>query len=171
MSKKLEYYLNLNYPVEVMRIPAELGGGYCAYIRQLGKAAFLGDGETVEEAMADLQVVKEFLFEEYLEKGIEIPEPVEDDRAYSGRFVLRIPARLHQELAEAAERNQTTLNQYCLMLLSQRLTRTSLQSEVDTLCQRMREMTQSMQSARFEIEGTSWNRVAERENAYDIQCG
>jgi predicted HicB family RNase H-like nuclease len=171
-KQKLDYYLNLNYPVEYLRIPEEEGGGYCAYIRQLGKAAFLGDGETIEEAIADLQVVKEFLFQDYLEKGIDIPEPVEEEmKSYSGRFVLRIPADLHRELAEQAERTNTTLNQYCLMLLSQRMTRLSMSGEMELLCQRMKDMVLSMQSMQYLIEGTNWNVVAEQENIYDIKCG
>jgi antitoxin HicB len=46
-----------------------------------------------------------------LEDGVEIPEPRDPD-AFSGRFLLRIPKSLHAELAERAELEGVSLNQY-----------------------------------------------------------
>jgi predicted RNase H-like HicB family nuclease len=43
------------YTVTIEPIPADQGGGYAAYINELGKFAFIGDGETPEEAIDDLQ--------------------------------------------------------------------------------------------------------------------
>ncbi|HOT98166.1 MAG TPA: toxin-antitoxin system HicB family antitoxin [bacterium] len=164
-NKSLDYYLSLDYPIEIVKIPVEDGGGYSAFIRQLGKLAFRGDGETREEAIKDLDEVKEILFEEYLEKGIEIPEPVQDEeRSYSGRFVLRVPVDLHRELAEQAEQNQTTLNQYCVSLLSQRLTISSIQDQLAQLCQRMNSLSWSVQSMQYSFEhpasaqGITWEK-------------
>ncbi|HNW58485.1 MAG TPA: hypothetical protein PKI62_02265 [bacterium] len=74
-TKDLKYYLNLEYQITISKIPANEGGGYSACIEQLGKYAFIGDGETIEEALEDLKEVKEILFTEYLKKGIIIPEP------------------------------------------------------------------------------------------------
>ena len=39
-------------------------------------------------------------------------QPATTDREASGRFVLRLPKTLHAELAEAAEREGVSLNQY-----------------------------------------------------------
>ncbi len=55
--------MGLNYPIEILKIPADEGGGYYACIPQLGRDVFLGDGETVEEAMNNLQRVKKEWFE------------------------------------------------------------------------------------------------------------
>jgi len=74
-QKDLEYYLNLEYQITISKMQENEGGGYSACIEQLGKYAFIGDGETVKEALEDLKEVKEILFAEYLEKGIPIPEP------------------------------------------------------------------------------------------------
>ncbi|MCL5105534.1 MAG: type II toxin-antitoxin system HicB family antitoxin [Armatimonadetes bacterium] len=119
MKKDLEYYMSLDYPVEIRRIPESDGGGYIATIPSLGSYAFVGDGETPEEAYANLQETKRALFDEYLAQGLEIPEPPEDDvSAYSGRFVARLPRELHRDLADAAEANGISLNQYIVYALT-----------------------------------------------------
>jgi len=73
--KNLDYYMSLEYKVEIITIPEEVGGGVVARIPKLGKYAFLGDGETIEEAMDNLNNIKRELFTSYLKLGIEIPEP------------------------------------------------------------------------------------------------
>ena len=47
MKKDLKYYLSLNYPVEMIQIPADEGGGFSVCIPQLGRSAFIADGETL----------------------------------------------------------------------------------------------------------------------------
>ncbi len=75
--KKLNYYLILDYPIEISKIKDEEGGGYQVSIPLLGKYAFVGDGDTVAEALADLEEVKKYLFKKYIEKGITLPLPPE----------------------------------------------------------------------------------------------
>lgn len=119
MKKDRDYFMNLNYPIEIQNIEKNEGGGFSASINILGKYAFCGDGETVEEAIRDLDVIKKDLFEKYLKKGISIPEPTKTTpKKYSGKFIIRIPSMLHRHLSEEAKRNNTTLNQYCIYLLS-----------------------------------------------------
>ena len=72
MKKNLPYYLKLNYPIEILEIPKELGGGFSACIPQLGRNAFIGDGETIEDALKDLGATKKEIFSDYLRKGIKI---------------------------------------------------------------------------------------------------
>ena len=50
-------------------------------------------------------------------EGREVPEPRET-RAYSGKLLLRMPQSLHGELAQAAERDQVSLNAYLNNLLA-----------------------------------------------------
>jgi len=77
MKKDLTYYLNLRYKIELIPISEEDGGGWRAEIPELGRYAFAGDGDTIEEALKDLELTKREYFKEFLEKGIEIPEPRE----------------------------------------------------------------------------------------------
>jgi len=76
-KKDIDYYMKLKYKIVVISIPIYLGGGFNASIPQLGSCAFIGDGETEEEALRDLEETKREYFEDYLEKGIKIPEPEE----------------------------------------------------------------------------------------------
>lgn len=119
MNKNLEYYLNLEYPIEIKKLKDEDGGGFLATIPLLGRNVFLGDGETIEEALENLNETKKDWFEIYLKEGIEIKEPEEiETREYSGRLLLRIPKNLHRDLDNNAKQNDISLNQYLIYLLS-----------------------------------------------------
>ncbi len=167
MKKDIKYYLSLNYPIEIRKIKDEEGGGYQASIPMLGKYAFVGDGETVEEALSDLKKVKKYLFEKYLEEGIPIPEPHEDeDQQFSGKFVLRIPSELHMFLAYKAKENNTTLNQYCLYLLTRRSYLHSIQEEVSEIRSDLKNLFYRIQEIYYNIKApklqtqsatNSWN--------------
>jgi predicted RNase H-like HicB family nuclease len=73
---KLEYYLNLPYKIKVECIPECDGGGYCATIPELGKYAFVGDGDTEAAAIEDLKICQRERFEYYIKNDIAIPEPI-----------------------------------------------------------------------------------------------
>lgn len=119
IKKKLDYYLSLRYPVEIIPIPEEEGGGYMARMPQFGDA-IIGDGDTPEEALADLEEFKKERFRDFLEAGESIPEPEREE--YSGKFIIRVPKYLHRALAEEAKRNGVSLNQFVNSLLIQALT-------------------------------------------------
>jgi len=110
-KKDVNYYMKLKYKIEIVPIPEEDGGGYEARIPQLGREAFRGYGDTVEEALAHLEAVKQDLFESYIKDGIPIPEPELEEGRYSGRILLRIPIYLHKELSELAKKEDISLNQ------------------------------------------------------------
>lgn len=119
--KDLQYYMNLNYPVTITPIPEDEGGGYAVSIPMLGKYAYIGDGETIEEALENLDKVKRYLFQEALERGIRIPEPEEKEeeiRACSGRVLVRLPRELHYALKCQADNNNTSLNSWISYLLA-----------------------------------------------------
>ncbi|MFP4527450.1 MAG: toxin-antitoxin system HicB family antitoxin [Candidatus Kapaibacterium sp.] len=124
MKKDLEYYMNLDYDINIHKFSEEEGGGYEASIPQLGRHSFLGVGDTIEEAIDDLNDMKEFLFEKILSEGKEIPDPtpkeeeLEDFDKYSGKFMVRVPKELHQILSESARDNGVSLNSYINYLLS-----------------------------------------------------
>ena len=52
------------------------------------------------------------------EQGTEVPTPYKTEREYSGRFTARTPKWLHRDLAEAAEREGASFNQYILSILA-----------------------------------------------------
>ncbi len=152
-KNNLNYYLNLNYPIEIKRIPDEEGGGYTATIPQLGKYAFVGDGESIEEAIQNLEEIKSYLFKKYLEEGIPIPEPRNDEeKNYSGRFVLRVPSELHRFLAQEAKRNGTTLNQYCVYLLTRKSYLKGIQDELAEVREEIKDVFMWLRKIEYKIE-------------------
>jgi predicted HicB family RNase H-like nuclease len=153
MKNKLAYYLNLNYPIEIKRIPDSEGGGYTATIPQLGKYAFVGDGESIEEAIQNLEEIKAYLFEKYLDEGIPIPEPLdEEEKNYSGKFVLRVPSELHRFLAQEAKRNGTTLNQYCVYLLTRKSYLKGIQDELAEVREEIKDVFTWLKKIEYKIE-------------------
>lgn len=114
-SKSLEYYLGLPYHIEI--IPDTVEGGYTACYPDL--PGCITCSETMEGIIANAQDAKRAWLEAAIADGIEIPEPlVEDAAEYSGQFKLRMPKSLHRSLAVHAKKEGTSMNQYCVYLLS-----------------------------------------------------
>ncbi|OPL16346.1 MAG: hypothetical protein AVO38_08330 [delta proteobacterium ML8_D] len=118
MSEELNEYLEKGYIIEIVPIPREKGGGYMARLPELGRLAIIGDGETIQEAIDNLEIAKRELFAEYLQEGVRIPEPSTKEEGFSGKFVLRVPKYLHRDLVAYAKDNGMSLNQYCSYLLT-----------------------------------------------------
>jgi hypothetical protein len=62
----------LGHPIEVERIPKELGGGWDAYCAGLGRWAFHDWGRTPQEALRNLLVFAEQRLQDYQEEGIDL---------------------------------------------------------------------------------------------------
>jgi len=118
MKKDLSYYLDLNYPITITK-DEENGNLYFeAEIPDLPGCG--AHGETIEEALKKLDEAKQLWIEVSLERGHHIPEPIAEDE-FSGKFLLRIPARLHMQLTKAARKENMSLNQYIRSLLEKQL--------------------------------------------------
>jgi predicted RNase H-like HicB family nuclease len=113
MVKDLDYYMNLNYKIEVVEDKEE--GGYAFNCPDLQGCITCAD--TLQEGFKLIEDAKRSWFTACLEDSIPIPEPnrLED---YSGQFKLRIPKSLHKMLAERSRLEGISMNQYCLYLLS-----------------------------------------------------
>ncbi|MEN6314945.1 MAG: toxin-antitoxin system HicB family antitoxin [Clostridiaceae bacterium] len=114
--KNLEYYMDLNYKIEVVRDETE--GGYVLSIPEL--KGCLTCAEQLDKGMQMLEDAKKQWLLAALESGYEIAEPgvLED---YSGQFKLRLPKSLHKELSEKSKQEGISMNQYCLYLLSKNI--------------------------------------------------
>ena len=111
--KDLNYYLSLPYKLEI--IPDREEGGYLVSYPDL--KGCLSYGDTIDEAHANALDAKATWLDAALEEGIEIPEP-KSESDYSGRFRLRMPKTLHKMLAENAQSEGISMNQYCIYILS-----------------------------------------------------
>lgn len=119
MKKNLKYYLGLKYEIRVVPIPESEGGGYEAFMPQLGRYSMTGDGETISEALADLDSLRADFFAHLIKEGASIPEPREAREEYSGKLLVRLPKCLHKVLAEQAYENGVSLNQHINCLLAE----------------------------------------------------
>ena len=73
----------------------------------------VGQGETADEALKELELNEEEWLVTAKEFGIEIPDiPVEQINEYSGKFTVRVAPYVHQKAAEMAKKQNVSLNQY-----------------------------------------------------------
>jgi antitoxin HicB len=111
--KSLEYYLSLKYPVSIEEAPE---GGYFIQIKDL--PGCYSQGETIEEALENIEEARKLWIESMYEDGNEIPLPGSIEKKYSGKFNVRIPKNLHRKLDEMAEKEGVSLNHFLVSTLS-----------------------------------------------------
>ena len=111
--KDLRYYLGLNYRKVVSQ---DEDGIYIVEVPNLPGCT--ADRDTVAEAFVEIGHAMEAWIGSRIEAGVSIPEP-RAGSDYSGKFLVRVPKRLHQRLAEQAEADGISLNQYVVALLSE----------------------------------------------------
>jgi antitoxin HicB len=112
--KLLEYYLSLKYPVSIEEAPE---GGYFIQMKDL--PGCYSQGETVKEALENIEEARHLWIESMYEDGNEIPLPGSvTEKQYSGKFNVRIPKSLHRKLDEMAGKEGVSLNHFLVSTLS-----------------------------------------------------
>src|SRR3990170_6457852 len=113
--KAVEAYLKKAY----LRIltPDEESGTFAAEIPEF--PGCVAQGDTPQEAYANLEKVAVGWIEAALDLGQKIPEPT-TETGYGGKVALRLPRSLHRPAAIAAERDGASLNQFIVSALSQK---------------------------------------------------
>lgn len=115
-GRNIGFYLGQRYVVRLRPLTENEGGGWLAEIPDL--PGCMSDGGTPEEALSNLDDAKRAWLSAVLESGRSVPLPLGENDEYSGRVTLRIPKTLHRDLARTAEKEQTSLNQLLVSLLS-----------------------------------------------------
>lgn len=110
--RTIEEYLALEYPFNVV---ADEEGGYGVIFPDL--PGCMTQVETIDELPEMVEEARRLWIETEYEMGRDIPLPSYPEE-YSGKFVLRLPRSLHRSLAEAAEGDGVSLNQYVVTLLA-----------------------------------------------------
>ncbi|RKZ25399.1 hypothetical protein DRQ26_05915, partial [bacterium] len=113
-NNDIEKYMKMNYPISFV---FEDDSYFVWYEDLPGCQA---DGETLEEAISNLETVKRDWIELALDRGMKIPKPGELSR-YSGKLLLRLPLDLHKRIVMAARINRVSINTYIVKLLSEAL--------------------------------------------------
>jgi antitoxin HicB len=110
----VRHYLNLPYRIALTRDGEDEERPWRATVEEL--AGCEARGATPTDAAARIPAaIADWVASAHAE-GREVPEP-RGTRAHSGRLLLRMPQSLHGDLAEAAEREQVSLNAYINTLL------------------------------------------------------
>lgn len=149
--KPIEYYLGQNYPITLYNAEE---GGYVAELEDL--PGCLTEGETVEEAIQNLDNARNAWIQTAYEDGVDIPLPRSDEE-YSGKFMVRIPKYLHRHLAEKAKRESVSLNQYIESILSAGV---STQHLAEEIIARLEEMTTQAAAHKAQLVGYSTGYLA-----------
>lgn len=106
------------YPIEVFW--SDEDEGFVALVPDLPGCSAWGVSEA--EAIREAHDAIAAWLEAAQAAGRDMPEPTppKDDSGYSGRFLVRLPRRLHADLARNAKREGVSLNQYLVFLLADR---------------------------------------------------
>ena len=107
----------LKKPYARQLVPDETEG-YTASIQEF--PGCFAEGDTPEEAIHNLENAAASWVEVALYNGYEIREPA-ISHGYSGKIALRIPRRLHKQIAELAESEESSINQLLVSAISQYL--------------------------------------------------
>lgn len=107
-----------HYPVEI-HYSAEDEGFLATFPDLPGCSAW---GATEAEALDESHAAAAAWLKTCKAAGNPIPAPSNpaNEADFSGRFVMRIPKRLHADLSRGARRQGVSLNQYVLYLLAAR---------------------------------------------------
>lgn len=114
--KDISYYQGLPYTITLRK---DEEGDYVARIQEL--SGCIAHGETEAEAIMDLRSMQALWLEDAIASGDKIPEPEQDDLP-SGKWVQRVPRRLHRDLQQHAAKENISLNQLVTSMLSEALT-------------------------------------------------
>ncbi len=143
-KKNLPYYLSLNYPITIIKDLDEDKVYFEAAIPDLPGCS--AHGKTVEDALKNLDEAKRIWLKVSLKKGLSIPEPTSEDE-FSGRLLLRIPAKLHMQLALNAKKENLSLNQYIRKNLETAVTLESVLKRVEELSQEIKQLPEKISKA------------------------
>ena len=108
----------MDYLTIIRPLPREEGGGFLAELPDL--PGCISDGESCEEAIANVRDAAEEWIATAKEMGRTIPEP-DAVEGYSGKWLQRVPKSLHMRLTVQAKREGVGLNALATALLAEGL--------------------------------------------------
>ena len=108
-----EYLLQ---PYSRVVIPDSETKTFAAYIAEF--PGCVAQGESLTDALIQLEEVAQEWVDASLRAGHTIPEPI-GVNGYSGKFALRLPRSLHREAAKISESEGVSLNQFFVSAIAQ----------------------------------------------------
>jgi antitoxin HicB len=111
---ELKEYLALRYTI-ILRRDAE--GDFVAKVEELPGCS--AHGKTSDEALENLDEAKALWIQDCLENADPVPLPNEDDALPSGKWLQRVPRKLHRKLQNLSRREGVSLNLFVTALLAE----------------------------------------------------
>ncbi len=108
----------LKQPYLRILIPDRETGTFTAEIMEF--PGCVAQGDTPQEAYERLEKVALSWIETAVDAGQDVPMPVSTSE-YGGKVALRLPKSLHKQAVLAAQRDGTSLNQFIVMALAERI--------------------------------------------------
>jgi len=133
ITRDISYYENLPYTITIRK---DEEGDFIAKVQEL--PGCVAHGESEASAVECLHSVQKLWLEEALASGNAIPEPEEESTLPSGKWVQRVPRRLHRDLVRLAQRDSVSLNQLVTSMLSEALTAKSCTHVLEDYLSQMR---------------------------------
>ncbi len=121
VAEYLEPEEYLAEPYGRLLVPDRETGTFTAMIPEL--PGCISQGATPGEAYERLERAAVSWLEAAIDLGQRIPDPNTEQgvKEYSGRFALRLPKSLHRRVARLAEADGTSLNQFILVALAEKV--------------------------------------------------
>lgn len=142
----------LKKPYARVLTPDEEYGGYTAEILEF--PGCVTEGDTADEALSNLEEAAEGWIEAALSANQRIPEP-SDSQGYGGRVALRLPRSLHRHAVQLAEREGTSLNQFLVAAVAERVGTLNLyEAMVKNLDQRLDQLAANVVTRRINVANT-----------------
>jgi predicted RNase H-like HicB family nuclease len=112
--KDLTYYESLPYTITLRK---DDEGDFVARIQEL--SGCIAHGATEAEAIESVRSMQRLWIEDALECGDVIPEPEIHADLPSGKWLQRVPRKLHRDLVRLAQQENVSLNQLVTSMLSE----------------------------------------------------
>jgi antitoxin HicB len=123
MTKEIRDFTNLQEADRYLRQPyarmilPESDGSFRGEIMEF--PGCIATGDTAPETLTTLEEVARSWLVSALERGQNIPVPIDNNNDFSGRLVIRIPKSLHKKATFIAEREGVSLNHFITTSLSE----------------------------------------------------
>jgi antitoxin HicB len=111
---ELDKYLALPY---TLRLRRDNEGDFVGHIEELPGCS--AHGKTPQEALHNLEEAKSLWIEDCLENGNRVPVPEEEIELPSGKWLQRVPRKLHRKLQLLSRKEGVSFNQYVTALLAE----------------------------------------------------
>ncbi len=142
MKKDLSYYLEQDYPVLITQYEEDGEIFFEAEIPDLPGCGARGKDKV--EALERIEEAKELWISARLKRNLPIPESISTDD-FSGKYLLRIPPRLHMQLARRAKKEGISLNQYLRRTLERTFTFENILEKIGKIEQEVKQIREKIE--------------------------